>query len=190
MTQSEIAEHIGVSQMQVSRLIRRSLKRMRDSMDVADEIVLSAEPGPPDRPVNAARVGESAEYDRLVATGEMRSGVSDSGVAVLELEGEHDIYTAPKLRDRLGELVETGPGVVVDLSDATFVDSSILGRAAQRAPASGRRAEGLCGVPRRRQSAPAVRRVFEMTGLSETLPVLAGPGPGDRVGRLRTTSGQ
>ncbi len=42
MTQSEIADHIGVSQMQVSRLIRRSLKRMRDSMDVGDEVVLAA----------------------------------------------------------------------------------------------------------------------------------------------------
>ena len=41
MTQSEIADHIGVSQMQVSRLIRRSLKRMRDSMDVPDEVILS-----------------------------------------------------------------------------------------------------------------------------------------------------
>jgi anti-sigma B factor antagonist len=121
--------------------------------------------------VNAARVGESAEYDRAVATGEMRSGVSDSGVAVLELEGEHDIYTAPKLRDRLGELVETGPGVVVDLSGASFVDSSILGallNARQRA-VDARKGFAVCLTS---QSAAAVRRVFEMTGLSETLPVL------------------
>jgi RNA polymerase sigma-B factor len=33
MTQSEIAERIGVSQMHVSRLIRRSLLRLRDSTD-------------------------------------------------------------------------------------------------------------------------------------------------------------
>jgi RNA polymerase sigma-B factor len=33
MTQSQIAERIGVSQMQVSRLIRRSLTRLRDAAD-------------------------------------------------------------------------------------------------------------------------------------------------------------
>jgi RNA polymerase sigma-B factor len=33
LTQSEIADRIGVSQMQVSRLLRRSLQRLRDLTD-------------------------------------------------------------------------------------------------------------------------------------------------------------
>jgi RNA polymerase sigma-B factor len=33
MTQSEIAEQIGVSQMQISRLLRRSLHRLREEAD-------------------------------------------------------------------------------------------------------------------------------------------------------------
>ena len=33
LTQSEIAERVGVSQMQVSRLLRRSLQRLRDLTD-------------------------------------------------------------------------------------------------------------------------------------------------------------
>ena len=33
MTQSEIAEHIGVSQMQVSRLIRRALRQLREETE-------------------------------------------------------------------------------------------------------------------------------------------------------------
>ena len=121
--------------------------------------------------MNAARAGESAQYHRPVAIGDMRFGVSDAGVAIVELDGEHDIYTAPKLRDRLGELVETSPGVVVDLSGATFVDSSILGallNALQRA-VEAKKGFAVCLAD---GSAPAVRRVFDMTGLSETLPVL------------------
>ena len=33
MTQSQIASTIGISQMHVSRLIRRSLEKMRDGID-------------------------------------------------------------------------------------------------------------------------------------------------------------
>jgi anti-sigma B factor antagonist len=122
--------------------------------------------------VNATRVEEGAEYDRRVATGEMRSGVSDTGVAILDLRGEHDIYTAPALRSRLAELLEGGPGVVVDLSGASFVDSSILGallNARQRA-VEAKKGFAVCLSP---ASDLAVRRVFDMTGLTETLPVLA-----------------
>src|SRR4030095_912146 len=48
-------------------------------------------------------------------------------VVVVVVEGEHDIYTAPTLRERLEEALERGGGVVVDLTAATFVDSSVLG---------------------------------------------------------------
>ena len=36
LTQTEIAERVGVSQMQVSRLLRRSLQRLRDVCRVTD----------------------------------------------------------------------------------------------------------------------------------------------------------
>ena len=48
-------------------------------------------------------------------------------VVVVVVEGEHDIYTAPTLRERLDEAIGRGGGVVVDLTGATFVDSSVLG---------------------------------------------------------------
>src|SRR3954466_748097 len=52
---------------------------------------------------------------------------SAGDVVVVVVEGEHDIYTAPTLRERLEEALGRGGGIVVDLTGATFVDSSVLG---------------------------------------------------------------
>ncbi|HET9518679.1 MAG TPA: STAS domain-containing protein [Actinoplanes sp.] len=47
---------------------------------------------------------------------------------VLEVGGEVDVYTAPKLRERLVELVDGGArDVVVDLGRVDFLDSTGLG---------------------------------------------------------------
>ena len=48
-----------------------------------------------------------------------------SGIAVLALEGELDLSTAPKLRARIDEAA-TGRALVIDLRRVTFVDSAIL----------------------------------------------------------------
>src|SRR4051794_41777632 len=68
-------------------------------------------------------------------------------VVVVVVEGEHDIYTAPTLRERLEEALGRGGGIVVDLTAATFVDSSVLGAlldARRRAIEAGPGA-GVCG---------------------------------------------
>lgn len=50
------------------------------------------------------------------------------GHVVLEVGGEIDVYTAPKLRERLIEIVNSGQKrVVVDLSKVDFLDSTGLG---------------------------------------------------------------
>ncbi len=56
-------------------------------------------------------------------------GVEDrGGWQVLRLIGEVDVAAAPRLRDRLVQLVITGPAyVVVDLAGVTFIDSMGLG---------------------------------------------------------------
>ena len=47
---------------------------------------------------------------------------------VIELGGEVDLYTAPEFKERMVELIEGGKKqIVVDLSKATFIDSTTLG---------------------------------------------------------------
>lgn len=48
--------------------------------------------------------------------------------AIMTLKGEIDIYTAPKLKEQLNELVgESKADVIVDLKGVTYMDSTGLG---------------------------------------------------------------
>jgi anti-sigma B factor antagonist len=50
------------------------------------------------------------------------------GFTVIELGGEIDVYTAPKLRERLVSLVESGSyQLIVDMESVEFLDSTGLG---------------------------------------------------------------
>jgi anti-sigma B factor antagonist len=94
---------------------------------------------------------------------------SDDGRAIVVISGEHDLYTAPNLRDQLEALREQGEGVVIDLSHATFIDSSVLGvlvEACRRA-----REEGVGCELALRGGSEAVSRVLDVTGLRRALPV-------------------
>ena len=46
---------------------------------------------------------------------------------VVRLEGEHDASSGVNLSRELEEALQPGADVIVDLSDADFIDSSILG---------------------------------------------------------------
>ena len=106
-----------------------------------------------------------------VRTGELALERNESGLAVLTISGEHDLSTAPNVRRRLDHLLEEGIPTVVDLSPATFIDSSILGvilDGRRRAADSG---IGFAVV--HANGADAVDRVLEVTGLRAELPVHA-----------------
>lgn len=89
----------------------------------------------------------------------------------MTISGEHDLSTAPNLRRRLDEMLEEGTPVIVDLSAATFIDSSILGVILD----GRRRAEeaNLGFAVLHANGADAVDRVLEVTGLRAELPVHA-----------------
>jgi anti-sigma B factor antagonist len=99
--------------------------------------------------------------------------LSPGDVTVVVVEGEHDIYTAPTLRERLEEALAREGGIVVDLTAATFVDSSVLGAlldARRRALEAGRGFVVSVGET----VEPGVERILDITGLVPVLPVLRG----------------
>jgi anti-sigma B factor antagonist len=52
----------------------------------------------------------------------------DQGFTIIEVAGEIDVYTAPKLRERLVSLVEEGSyQLIVDMEGVEFLDSTGLG---------------------------------------------------------------
>jgi anti-sigma B factor antagonist len=94
-------------------------------------------------------------------------------VVVVVVEGEHDIYTAPTLRERLDEAIGRGGGIVVDRTGATFVDSSVRGAlldARRRALEAGQGFVVCIGEA----VEPGVQRILDITGLVPVLPVIIG----------------
>src|SRR3954470_11099653 len=85
---------------------------------------------------------------------------------MVQLEGEHDVSTASDLRQTIDRIFETGTCLVVDLSGAAFLDSSVLGeliRANERAKASPD--EKMAVVA---QSASNAARVLDLAGVDDT----------------------
>jgi anti-sigma B factor antagonist len=104
-----------------------------------------------------------------VRTGELALERTDAGLAVLTISGEHDLSTAPELRRRLDGLLDEGAATVVDLSSATFIDSSILGVILDGRRRASDAEVGFAVL--HDNGADAVDRVLEVTGLRNELPV-------------------
>ena len=93
-------------------------------------------------------------------------------VPIVELHGEHDAHSAQPLRALLAELVDGGSSVIIDLHDATFVDSTIVGaiiEAHKNAQARG----NTLAVVLDSASGSEVHRLFRLAPLDVVLPVTA-----------------
>jgi anti-sigma B factor antagonist len=95
------------------------------------------------------------------------------GVAVVVVEGEHDVYTAPSLSEQLDSLLAEGVPFVIDLTPATFVDSSVLRVLLEARRRADERRVGFAVALGQDDSNP-VRRVLDITGLIPVLPVHSG----------------
>jgi anti-anti-sigma factor len=93
------------------------------------------------------------------------------GIALISLTGEHELYGALGLQDRIASLLEDGLSIVIDLTEAVFLDSSIV---AVLLKAQTLAAERDCdySVVLGKTTGEPVRRMFEMTGLAHILPIV------------------
>jgi anti-anti-sigma factor len=94
----------------------------------------------------------------------------DPPAAVVALVGEHDTYSAPRLENELGVLLDESRRIVVDLRDTEFIDSTMLAvllRGRQQAEGSGL---GFTLVlPQRTYT--QVHQLLELTGLGSTFAI-------------------
>lgn len=86
------------------------------------------------------------------------------------LDGEVDVYTAPKLKEELVKSIEDGcSNVVVDLQKVGFIDSSGLGvlvSALRRARERGGSVRIVC-------TRESILKIFRITGLDKVFPIFA-----------------
>ena len=121
--------------------------------------------------------------DFRVSSAELGGGVSSVSVG-----GEVDLSTAPELKEVLNGVIDGGARfVLVDLSTATFIDSTTLGvlmGAVKRVRPDGGEIAIAC-------SDPNIRKIFEITLLDRIFAIFptAGEG-GDHLRRGASEGGQ
>lgn len=88
--------------------------------------------------------------------------------SVVDVKGEIDVYTAPKLREKLIELVSEGSyNVVVNLEGVDFLDSTGLGvlvGALKRVKAHDGDLSLVCTQDK-------ILKIFKITGLTKVFPI-------------------
>lgn len=87
---------------------------------------------------------------------------------VLEVAGEVDVYTAPKLREKLVELVGEGHHhLVIDMTGVEFLDSTGLGVLVGGL----KRVRGNDGSLVLVCTAERILKIFRITGLTKVFPI-------------------
>lgn len=107
----------------------------------------------------------------------------DGDVAVVVLQGEHDLSTADRLRQEIERAREGSTPVVVDLTEATFIDSAVLGvliAEHERAASNGSAVGYVVGAG----AGHSVHRIIGLAGVAAVLPISS-----DRATALRAIRG-
>jgi anti-sigma B factor antagonist len=112
----------------------------------------------------ASRVRPSEGEDRMEDRPQFRVDLlkPSEAVAVVDVEGEVDIYSAPQFKEVLLQGIEGGASrIIVDLAKVTFIDSTALGvlvSGAKRVRPQNGTLDIVCADDN-------ITRIFEITGL-------------------------
>jgi anti-anti-sigma factor len=94
----------------------------------------------------------------------------DPPAAVVALVGEHDAYSAERLENELAGLLEEGLRIVIDLRDASFIDSTTLSVLLVGRRRAERSALGFALLlPDRTHT--QVHQILDLTGLGPTFAI-------------------
>jgi len=97
-----------------------------------------------------------------------------SAIAVVVLRGELDAYNGPAVKRELDAALEAGIDLVVDLREASFIDSVVGGQLLEARKEAKRRGAGFALVLSDSR-ANHVRRMLEQTNLIEIFDVFDTP---------------
>lgn len=91
-----------------------------------------------------------------------------NSIPILMLDGEVDVYTAPRVKSSLVELVNEGKyNIIVDLNNVDFMDSSGLGVLV----GSLKRVKPHQGTISIVCSKEKILKIFKITGLTKVFPI-------------------
>ncbi len=94
----------------------------------------------------------------------------DAETHLIEVGGEVDLYTAPELKERMVQVIDAGrKRVVVDLTRATFIDSTTLGVLVGGV----KRLHEVNGSLALVCSDQSILKIFDITGLDRVFPIHA-----------------
>ena len=94
----------------------------------------------------------------------------DADRHVVAVRGEIDLFTAPELKQKLTDAIESGKSrIVVDLTETTFLDSTALGVLIGAV----KRLRSRDGVLTIVNTDANIAKTFEITGLDQIFPISA-----------------
>lgn len=91
-------------------------------------------------------------------------------MAIVAVRGEHESFSAPKLAGDLEALLGEGLALVIDLSEADFLDSTVVS-VLLRARFDARERGSKLAIVVDDSTGWPVRRLFEVTGLDEVFDI-------------------